>query len=162
MTPLAPLLLAATTTTTAGQAKSSGGGITFLLPLLLVAAVFIFMRRGRRTRQAAGTTKVGIGDRVQTAGGIRGTVVDMVDDEVLVEVAPGVVMTFVNRAVSAAPAPPAGAAGEPAPGDAPDSFDDTSFAQRGGSDDVPADPFAAPDDITRPAPDEGDAGGGGR
>ena len=135
MSPLAILVAVGPTTTTA-PAKSGGSSLGLLLPLLIVGALFVFLRRGRQTRQAASTRTVGIGDRVQTAGGIRGTVVDVVGDEVRVEVAPGVVMTFVNRAVGPAPA-----GGTPAEATDADGHDDI-----GGHDDIAghdAGPYAA-------------------
>ena len=140
------LLLAATTaTTTSASSKKTGGSYGFLIIILiLVAFYFLIIRpRSQRQRQArAQASAVGIGDRVMTVGGIKGTVVDMDDTDVHVEVAPGVVLTFIRRAVNAAPAGDAPAAGDDAPGTFP-------------PDDGPEGPAGPPGDHGSPGDDLG-------
>lgn len=130
--------LATTATTVAKSHKSSSSSE---LPLILIvvafAAIYFFFIRPRqqRMRQQQKTTRqIGVGDEVVTAGGIHGTVVALDSDVVEVEVAPGVVMTFLRRAVNAraktsrpSPTSPVDDAwdvehrrGEETPGDHPD------------------------------------------
>jgi preprotein translocase subunit YajC len=104
-------ILAATATTVAGSKKSSGGSsYTLLFIIILFAAVYLLFIRPRQQRlrqQQTAARQLEVGDEVVSAGGIHGRIVGMHDDLVEVEVAPGVVLTFLKRAVSARP----GAAG---------------------------------------------------
>jgi preprotein translocase subunit YajC len=105
--------LLAATTTTAKSSKSSGSSsytIIFLL-VIVVAAYFLLIRpRQQRARQAQATARqIAIGDEVVSAGGIYGRVVSLDTDSAEVEVAPGVVMRFLRRAISIPPAPRGGA-----------------------------------------------------
>lgn len=85
-------LLAQATDPNAGGAPSGGPGplIGQFLPLILIIAVFWFMMsRGRnkekqRFEQMLASMKRG--DRVQSIGGIYGTIVDVRDNEVVVKV----------------------------------------------------------------------------
>ncbi len=108
-------LLQSTTTTTVAKSTSTSGSLTPFLVLILIfgGAYLLFIRpRSKRARaQQAAARQVGVGDAVMTAGGIFGTVVEVTPDSVAVEVSPGVVMTFIPRAVSARPA----SAGSPPP-----------------------------------------------
>ena len=116
-------LLQSTTTTTVAKTTSTSGSLTPFLVLILIfgGAYLLFIRpRSKRARaQQAAARQVGVGDAVMTAGGIFGTVVEVTPVSVAVEVSPGVVMTFIPRAVSARPAsagspPPPVGAGVPA------------------------------------------------
>ncbi len=116
-------LLQSTTTTTVAKSTSTSGSLTPFLVLILIfgGAYLLFIRpRSKRARaQQAAARQVGVGDAVMTAGGIFGTVVEVTPVSVAVEVSPGVVMTFIPRAVSARPAsagspPPPVGAGVPA------------------------------------------------
>jgi preprotein translocase subunit YajC len=88
------LLAQTTTPTTTGPAGAPGGTQSIfaspLVPLVLVMVVFWFvMSRGRnkekqRFQQMLDSLKKN--DRVQTIGGIIGTVVDVRDDEVVLKV----------------------------------------------------------------------------
>ncbi len=108
-------LLQSTTTTTVAKTTSTSGSLTPFLVLILIfgGAYLLFIRpRSKRARaQQAAARQVGVGDAVMTAGGIFGTVVEVTPDSVAVEVSPGVIMTFIPRAVSARPA----SAGSPPP-----------------------------------------------
>src|SRR5579875_1906084 len=109
-------LLAATSTTAKAKKSSSSSSyeIIFLL-VIVVAAYFLIIRpRQQRARQAQTTARqIAVGDEVVSAGGIYGRVVSLDTDSVEVEVAPGVVMRFLRRAISAAPG--AGRGGPPGP-----------------------------------------------
>lgn len=98
-------LLQSTPSTTLAKSTSSSGSLTPFLVLILVfgGAYLLFIRpRSKRARaQQLAARQVGVGDAVMTAGGIFGTVVEVTPDSVAVEVSPGVVMTFIPKAVSA-------------------------------------------------------------
>ena len=76
----------------------------FLILILVFAAVwllFVLPARRRRTSHAAMQDSVATGDDVITAGGIHGTVRELVDDLVHVEIAPEVVVQVDRRAIAA-------------------------------------------------------------
>ena len=59
------------------QAVGSGGGIMMLLPILLIGVMWFVMIRPQQKRQkqwAAMLAAIKVGDRVTTAGGIRGII----------------------------------------------------------------------------------------
>jgi preprotein translocase subunit YajC len=110
------LIAAGTTTTTKASKKSSGSTYTLLFIVVIFGAVyFLFLRpRQQKMRQQQSAAKqLSIGDQVVSAGGICGRVVAMDGDVAEVEVAPGVVLTFLRRAVNARPDAPPGAAAPP-------------------------------------------------
>jgi preprotein translocase subunit YajC len=102
-------LIAATTppTTTPGSKKGGRSAFTFLFIIILFAGAYFFLIRPRqqRMRQRANETKPGIevGSEVMSAGGIFGTVVAMDANVVEVQVAPGVVLNFIPRAINLKP-----------------------------------------------------------
>ena len=118
-------LLAVTTTTVGKSSKKSSNTWPFLIILVVFFAVYmLFIRpRSQRMRQQQGAARaLSVGDPVVTAGGIQGRVVAMDDSVAEVEIAPGVVITVLRRAISprvdATPAPSAGA-GSPGDQDRP-------------------------------------------
>jgi preprotein translocase subunit YajC len=133
--------IATTSTTTKGSHKSSSSAYTLLLFVLLIGgAYFLFLRpRQQRMRQQQATARqIAVGDEVVSAGGIFGRVVALDADAVEVEVAPGVIMTFLRRAVSPRPAPPPGS--NPAPNSADEDWSaHQDPAPRPGEDDSPGD-----------------------
>jgi preprotein translocase subunit YajC len=86
--------------------------IIVLYLALLAVAFFILIVRPQRRQMAARKALIAsleVGDEVITAGGIYGTILEMSDVSLMVEVAPGVVLTVAREAVSSRPAPePAG------------------------------------------------------
>jgi len=75
----------------------------YLIPLLFLAGVYFLLLRPQQQRvrrQKDLITAIGVGDRVVTAGGLIGRVVDMTDDRLLLEVADGVVLELLRLAVS--------------------------------------------------------------
>ncbi len=70
--------------------------------LLVVAFFFLIVRPQRRQLAArkALIAAVGVGDEVITAGGIYGVVLDVDDDVLRIEVAPGVVLTVAREAIA--------------------------------------------------------------
>ena len=91
------------------QAEPAGGGATGLLmgilPWLLIFAIFYLLmirpqqRRVKEHQVAINAIKKG--DEVVTAGGIRGRVIKVRDDEVEVEIAQGVKVRIVKSTISA-------------------------------------------------------------
>jgi preprotein translocase subunit YajC len=82
-----------------------GGGSAFsLVFLLLIGVVFYFMlirpqqRRARAQRELIQSVEVG--DEVVTIGGIFGRVLELDDDAVTLEVAPGTRLRFVRSAIA--------------------------------------------------------------
>lgn len=104
---LHPLLLAATSTTVKGK-TSSGSSVFTIVFLLLIVGVGYFLiirpRQARMKQQRAQVTSLDIGSEVMSVGGIMGIIVSMTDTTFDVEVADGIVMTFVKRAINARPA----------------------------------------------------------
>lgn len=107
-------LIAATTTTLADGKKTSSSSFPLLIIIVAFAAVYFLFIRPRQQKlrqQQTAARQLEIGDEVVTAGGIHGRLVGLNDDTAEVEVSPGVVITFLRRAVNAKP----GAAGSSSP-----------------------------------------------
>ncbi len=87
-------------------AASSSSGSSFSLIFFLVAmvAVFYFLlirpQQRRQRQQRALIESVEVNDEVMTIGGIFGTVREIDDESVTVEVAPNVEIRFVKSAIS--------------------------------------------------------------
>lgn len=84
---------------------SSGSGGSFL-PFLVLAGVFffaymVFLRPARSRQRAAAQTRreVSVGDEVTTTAGLIATVVEVTDDMLTLEVAPGVRCRYVPAAI---------------------------------------------------------------
>lgn len=73
------------------------------LPLLIVMAAFMFFasRRQKRAMQATIDLQesLRVGDQVHTTSGLRGTVTRITDDDVDLEIAPGVVTSWMKLAI---------------------------------------------------------------
>jgi len=87
-------------------AANSQGGSNFsfiiMLVLLFGAMYFLMIRPQQRRRRAmvAMQSEIGPGDEVVTIGGLYGTVTDIDDDTVTLEVAPGVTNRYARGAIS--------------------------------------------------------------
>jgi preprotein translocase subunit YajC len=95
------VLIASTTTTTTSSSNSGSSSLFLVVIVALVAAFYFLMIRPnqRRRMQAMRESRAyDIGDEV-VAGGMVGHVVRIGDGEVDVEVANGVIITFVPQAV---------------------------------------------------------------
>lgn len=115
-------LAQATTTTVAKNTKSSSSYVPLLVIIVIFALVYFLFLRPRQQRlrqQQTAARQLSVGDEVMSAGGIYGRVVALDDEEVEVQVAPGVVMTFTRRAISARQKPSAAARENPEPADEP-------------------------------------------
>lgn len=72
-------------------AGGAAGNLTMLLPLLLIPVLYLVMIRPQQKRQKEWQAMLGsikTGDRVTTAGGIRGIIVSIKDDVYVIRVAP--------------------------------------------------------------------------
>ena len=75
-----------------------------LLPLLLIPVLYIVMIRPQQKRQKQWQQMLGsikAGDKVTTAGGIRGTIISIKDDAIIMKVAPdGIKMEVAKTAIA--------------------------------------------------------------
>ncbi len=75
-----------------------------LLPLLLIPVLYLVMIRPQQKRQKQWQQMLGgikPGDKVTTAGGIRGTIISIKDDVIIVKVAPdGIKMEIAKNAIA--------------------------------------------------------------
>ncbi|MGH3292672.1 MAG: preprotein translocase subunit YajC [Trebonia sp.] len=103
----------------AAASKSSGfGGSTLILILIVVVAFYLLMIRPQQRRKQQAQQKQNTlqpGARVRTTAGMYATVVDVDGDDVILEVAPGVEVRYMRRAVMDVVSP----------GDAVDEDEDT-------------------------------------
>ena len=87
----------------AAASKSSGfNPSTLILILVVVVAFYMLMIRPQRRRQQQAQQKqnsVQPGARVRTTAGMYATVVDVDGDDVILEVAPGIEVRYMKRAV---------------------------------------------------------------
>ena len=70
---------------------AGGGSIPMLLPLLLIPVLYLVMIRPQQKRQKQWQQMLGslkAGDRVTTSGGIRGIILSIKDDVMIIRVAP--------------------------------------------------------------------------
>jgi preprotein translocase subunit YajC len=115
------MILAATT-------KSSSSS---LLPIIIIVVLFMLVymtmtRRSRARRAAQQQTDIVPGTQIRTTSGMYGTVTSVVDnDDVMVEVAPGVTIRMMRRAVVAVP-PDASTGMPPEPAQEPTAEDTSS------------------------------------
>jgi preprotein translocase subunit YajC len=112
----------------ADAAKSSSSSF---LPLLIIVVLFglfyVTIIRPQRNRQRAASqtqTQVVPGQRVRTTAGIYGTVVSGDDRDVVVEIAPGVEITMLRRAIMEV-VPDDDQGGTPIPDPEPETAEDT-------------------------------------
>jgi preprotein translocase subunit YajC len=93
---------------------ASGGSSGFLfiivIAFLLIWLIVVRPQRRRQTEQQHMLGDLRVGDEVLTAGGIYGTILELEDDLVTVEIAPNTVVRVARRAI-------AGVTREPEPGE---------------------------------------------
>jgi preprotein translocase subunit YajC len=89
---------------TNGVLAASGGGSSFLLIIVVVfVLMWLFMIRPQRARQRAKQEQlrnVAPGTEIVTTGGLIGTVTAVGDDELTLEIAPGMHVRCARRAVA--------------------------------------------------------------
>ena len=84
----------------------SSGGFVVVLIVLAVLWFFFLMpirrqQRGRADAHTAMQDSLVVGDEIITAGGLHATVRELGDEQLRVEIAPGVIATLDRRAVAA-------------------------------------------------------------
>jgi preprotein translocase subunit YajC len=83
---------------------AGGSSLPMLLPLLLIPVLYLVMIRPQQKKQKqwqSMLSSIKTGDKVTTAGGIRGTIVSIKDDAIIIKVAPdGVKMEVAKTAIA--------------------------------------------------------------
>jgi preprotein translocase subunit YajC len=130
--------LAVGTVLAKSSSKSSGGGaLSFVLPIIILIALFYFLliRPQRKRTQQAQQVRSNLvpGVEVMTTFGLYATVVEVHDNEVVLEVAPGVRSRFASAAVGKVVTPQDGGDGSSygEPGVGTGSIDASAESQRG-------------------------------
>jgi preprotein translocase subunit YajC len=85
-------------------AGGAAGNLTMLLPLLLIPVLYIVMIRPQQKRQKEWQAMLGsikTGDRITTAGGIRGIILSIKDDAIVIRVAPDNIKLEVSKSAIA-------------------------------------------------------------
>ena len=81
-----------------------GSGITMLLPLLLIPVLYLVMIRPQQKRQKQWQemlSSIKSGDKVTTAGGVRGTIISIKDDVIIIKIPPdGIKMEIAKNAIA--------------------------------------------------------------
>ena len=93
-----------------GASGSSGFLFIIIIAFLLIWLIVVRPQRRRQTEQQQMLGDLRVGDEVLTAGGIYGTILELEDDLVTVEIAPNTVVRVARRAI-------AGVTREPEPGE---------------------------------------------
>ncbi len=77
--------------------------LVIFLPLLIIMGAFMFFASRRQKKAMQATidlqNSLRVGDRVHTTSGLQGTIKGITDDNVDLEIAPGVVTTWMKLAV---------------------------------------------------------------
>jgi preprotein translocase subunit YajC len=75
-----------------------------LLPLLLIPVLYLVMIRPQQKRQKQWQEMLGsikAGDKVTTAGGVRGTIISIKDDVIIIKIPPdGIKMEIAKNAIA--------------------------------------------------------------
>jgi preprotein translocase subunit YajC len=97
------ILAASTTASTTAAAKSSSSGLNVILIIVVLFGVLYFVmirpQRNRQRKVAEQQKQVTPGQRVRTTAGMYATVVDVDGDDVILEVAPGIEVRYIKRAI---------------------------------------------------------------
>jgi len=75
-----------------------------ILMVLLLVVMYVLMIRPQRQRQQAQQSMIeraGVGDDILTSGGIYGTITEIEDDDVVVEIADGLTVHMTRRGIAA-------------------------------------------------------------
>jgi len=77
--------------------------LVVFLPLLIILGAFMFFASRRQKKAMQATINLHesltVGDRIHTTSGLKGTIVGIGDDTIDLEIAPGVVTTWMKLAV---------------------------------------------------------------
>lgn len=82
-----------------GGGGAGGGAMQLLFPILIFVAFYFFLIRPQQKKQKELESKLKKGDRVFTNAGIIGTIIELGDKRVTLEVAKGVRMEFLRTAI---------------------------------------------------------------
>ena len=86
------------------QTAGGGSSLPMLLPLLLIPVLYLVMIRPQQKRQKqwqAMLASIKTGDRVTTSGGIRGVILSIKDDVIVIRVAPdGIKLEVAKNAIA--------------------------------------------------------------
>jgi preprotein translocase subunit YajC len=86
------------------QAAGGGNGVMMLLPLLLIPVLYFMMIRPQQKRQRQWQqmlASIKTGDRITTAGGIRGIILSIKDEVIVIKVAPdGIKLEVAKNAIA--------------------------------------------------------------
>ena len=81
-----------------------GSGFSLLLPVLMIGVVYLMMIRPQQKKQkvwAQMLSELKTGDKITTTGGIRGTIISLKDDSLVMRVAPdGIKIEVVKSAIA--------------------------------------------------------------
>jgi preprotein translocase subunit YajC len=79
------------------------GEMTLFLPLIIILGAFMFFASRKQKKAMQATIdlheSLTIGDRVHTTSGLEGTITGITDDSVNLQIAPGVITTWMKLAV---------------------------------------------------------------
>jgi preprotein translocase subunit YajC len=79
------------------------GEMTLFLPLIIILGAFMFFASRKQKKAMQATIdlheSLAIGDRVHTTSGLEATITGITDDSVNLEIAPGVITTWMKLAV---------------------------------------------------------------
>ena len=77
--------------------------VAIFLPLLIIMGAFMFFASRRQKKAMQKTidlhSSLQVGDRIHTTSGLQGTITGITDDNVHLEIAPGVITTWMKLAV---------------------------------------------------------------
>jgi preprotein translocase subunit YajC len=91
-----------------GASSGSGGFILIVvIAILVVYLLFVRPQRRRQMQQQRVVDELRVGDEVLTAGGIYGTISQIDDDQVTVEIAPQTEVRVARRAIAGVLSEPA-------------------------------------------------------
>jgi preprotein translocase subunit YajC len=146
----------------ASSSKSSGGSFEFILfAVAIFALVYVFMirpqqRRRQQAQQQSNT--VAPGARVRTTAGMYATVVEVDGDDVVLEVAPGIEVRYMKRAIMDVVSPGDPVSEDTYEADAEGSEDtDAEDEQYGSEDDAEGSVDAEADETPQDAEDSEDS-----
>jgi preprotein translocase subunit YajC len=85
-----------------GASGSGSSGILFIIVIAFLVLYLIVIRpqKRRQAQQQKLTSELNVGDEVLTAGGIYGTITDVDEDRVTVEIAPKLEVQVARRAIA--------------------------------------------------------------
>src|SRR5580704_8779672 len=131
-------------------AKSSSSALTFPILIVLVFVGFYFLMirpQRRRQQQVAQQHTVSPGARVRTTAGMYATVVAVDGDDVVLEVAPGIEVRYLKRAIMEVIDPGEADEGETYEDDESEPFDDPSSFHDDAEDDETPGTHTGADDV---------------